>query len=253
MVAAALFPAYKLIELLVANLLLVTGDRVYFVRYTLQTAPIVYLSLGVLALEFVKTRRPSLLTSSMARVATLFLLGGVFLVNVAAGSLLARLPSDLNDYIEHLASKIRADYPESTQVQFIAQQSPHYVNETWRYYALPDIHSEFPYSVGRSDALSLSYPVARDSSIQTPNQYWDALHQWAVQAILVYETDEEWNRLSGLDLSEDDVYLIALQDDTLNIVWSEKRPLSDPHGTKWRTRALYALIRDLKRMVGRGD
>lgn len=187
-------------------------------RHLLDSAPIVYFVLGVLVLRWYQAKNLPMLVSRMIGVAVLFL---ALLNSITLGGLYSHLSHDINDYMEHLSRVVKSSYPEFSSVQFIARERPYsgIVRPMWKYYAAPEIHSGPPYSIGKGEL------------------------------VVVYETDNEFNRLSGLELQQDRAYLLGLNEkkDGLSVLWSEKRPPIDlQHRTINAGKALWEDIRNGK-------
>ena len=192
-------------------------------RYLSHTIPIVYFVLGVLALRFYQSKNVSIpiITRRLMLIAVLVL---AFLNSIALGGAYSHLPNDINDYTQYLAGVVKSKYPGNYNVQFIAQKDSYYtVRNYWNYYAIPEISTISPSSIGSGKEINAS--IIRDTSIQTHQQYIDFLRDNNVGVILVYESDSEYNKLSKLDLKYDKVYLLNFggKEDNLNILWSEQR------------------------------
>lgn len=222
-----LFPIYNtLIGFALMLAYFSEGHVVVPTRYLTHSAPIVYFVLGVLLLRLYQSKNIPIIIGRMIGVVMLFL---VLLNSITLGGVYSHLSHDINDYMEHVSQVVKSNYPEFCNVQFIAQKGP-YNNacDFWRYYALPELYTRLPHSIGKSEGIDLSI-VHRDTSIQTNKQYMDLLRDNNIQLVVVYESDNEFNRLSGLGLQQDNVYLLGLNEkkDGFSILWSEKRPPID--------------------------
>ena len=92
-VSAVLFPIYKLIEVLIYNFFITPEVKFYFIRYLLQTAPLVYFVLGVVLLEYLKTKLS--FSGTLVRGLMMCILASAVIICFFTGAVYARLPSIL--------------------------------------------------------------------------------------------------------------------------------------------------------------
>lgn len=227
-----LVPIYKFLILIIENAVFF-DDNVRLGRHIMQTAPLLYFIMGFLILKFFNEKFGNLF-NNMRRSSKVFLivllLATVFILQVFLGSLFARLPREMNDYLESWAVKIHREYPTYTQVPLLLsaerpKATP--VFELWRYYA------------GNAPILYEIIPL-EDNEF-----YFQKLAKQEIDAVLLYAPDESMARSLGLKLLSKHDYLIGQNKKRFRILSETVRPYDNVWGIPFRTRAISAFVNDL--------
>jgi hypothetical protein len=218
-----------------------------FARYMTHSALVVYFLLAWLLLRWFESKQ------ALAGRAWSFIAGALVIIaivsHLAVAGILSQISPQLNNNFRAIAEQTKSELPyRNTRVQFIAQSGPVAIPNWASYYLAPEITVVDPWTVGASTSNIPLINTWRDQNgIRDSSQFIDLLLHNVAQGVLVYQSDDELERLMGIGMHPDSMYLFRFDGAVFTRVWSAPRPDAGPLGKDQAKEALHSLLHRMLR------